>query len=128
MISKNVPHTYRQHGKRYYALIRKVQNVNADADLFTAYDFYMFDEDGYCFFQITHTELSFIYSIGKGILKQRSVLWVQDDAFYRRPNVASDEWIQGCAEKGFALETIREGLGLDLTYLNEVFEKEENCL
>lgn len=124
MISKNVPSTYRQHGKRYYALIRKVQNVDAEGDLYTAYDFYMFDEDGYCWVSITHCELSFIYTLGNGLLKERSVIMVEDDAFYRLPNVDSDAWIQGCAEKGFALETIREGLGLNLTYLNKVFEAE----
>ena len=124
-ISKNVPHTYRQHNQRYYALIRKVGKISEDGDLWTAYNFYMFDENGYCWFSIVHTELSFIYGLGNGLLKERTTLWVEDDKPYNNPILETDTWIQGNADRGYALEIIREGLGLNLTYLKPVLSAGE---
>ena len=44
---------------------------------------------------------------------------------FRDPLIASDSWIQGSADKGFALETIKNALGLNLAYLSEIVRAEK---
>lgn len=133
-ISKNVPHTYIQDGIRYYAFQKACETrrvADDSASRITAYHFFIFDEDGYCFFQILQTTQAFINSIGNGILKQRTVLEADDLAWSRRPIQESDTWIDGSADRGYAVEIIREALGLNLEYFTAIMntdmvrEKEE---
>ena len=44
---------------------------------------------------------------------------------FRDPLVPTDSWIQGSADRGFALETIKEALGLNLIYLSEIVREEK---
>ena len=124
-ISQNVPHTYIQDGIRYYALIRKVKTKTAEDTQISAFNFYIFDQEGYAFLQIIHTTHAFIYSLGNGILRHRTVLEADDTTWDTRPIIASDTWVNGVPDRGYALEIIREGLGLDLEYLTALMESDK---
>ena len=123
MISKNVPHTYIQDGIRYYALIRDVETTNQNSDKQKAVNFYMFDQDGYAWFHIVHTTHAFINELGNGVFLTRNVLEVDDTTWNTRPTVDSDTWIDDVPDRGYALEIVREGLGLNLTYLTQLMQE-----
>ena len=122
MISKKVPHTYIQDGIRYYSLICPVETSREDGSLVKAINFYMFDQYGLCWLNITHTTQSFINDLGNGLLRTRHVLEVDGTAWDTRPIVDSDAWIDGSPDRGYAAEAIREGLGLNLKYLTVLME------
>ena len=127
-ISNKVPHTYIADGIRYFAFLRDAEYRSEDSDAVTKFvNFYIFDADGYCWFQICHATLSFLRHLltTLGILGTRTILTADDTTSTRKPLFESDTWIQGHADRGYALETIRGALGLNLTYLNEVFEELE---
>lgn len=122
MISKKVPHTYIADGMRYFAIICPVETELTNGKSVQAYNFFIFDEEGYCWLQMIHATRSFIYQLGNGVLRSRTVLEVQNDDWTNSPIVPSDEWVDGHADRGYALEIIREGLGLNLTYLTHLME------
>ena len=74
--------------------------------------------------QVIHTKHSFIYSIGNGILRERSVLEVDNTDWTMIPIVASDTWIDGVPDRGYAIEALREGLGLNLEYLTAIMDED----
>ena len=121
-ISKNVPHAYIQSGVRYYALMREVETTTGDGDEVFAFNFYVFDEMGYLWLQMTHTMQSFIYKLGNGLFLQRPILIVDDATWDTRPIVDSDTWINGSADRGYAMEIIRENLGLNFECLTALME------
>ena len=122
MISKKVPHTYIQEGIRYYALIRECRVTTENDNTVSAVNFYIFDERGYVWVQMTHTTHPFIKQFSYEMLENRHVLEVDDTTWDTRPNVASDTWIDGSPDRGYAIEAIREGLGLKLEYLTVLME------
>ena len=126
MISKKVPHTYIQHGTRFFALFMRVRSTYEDTEI-DAHNFYIFDEKGYCWLQMIHVEKSYVLNgLGNGFFKTRHILEVDEPMpAFRDPLIASDSWIQGSADRGFALETIKESLGLNLTYLSEIVQAEK---
>ena len=126
MISKKIPHTYIADGIRYFALICPVETEIANGKTVRAYNFFIFDEEGYCWLQMIHTTQSFIYQLGNGVLRTRWVLEVQNKDWTNTPIVLSDEWIDGHADRGYALEVIREGLGLNLEYLTQLRQESDN--
>ena len=123
-ISENVPHAYIQHGVRHYALLRKMQTTGPMGEKVSAYNFYIFDQYGSVFLQIIHTTRAFALSLGNGILRNRHVLEVDDPQWNFVPNIKPDEWIQGSADRGYALEVIREGLGLQLECLTALMDED----
>lgn len=125
MISKKVPHTYIADGVRYFALLCPVETELANGKSVQAYNFFIFDEEGYCWLQMIHTTLSFIYQLGDGVLQTRWVLEVENKDWTNTPLVPSDTWIEGQPDRGYALEIIREGLGLNLVYLSEIVREEK---
>ena len=125
MISKKVPHTYIADGIRYFALLCPVETELANGKSVKAYNFFIFDEEGYCWLQMIHTTQGFIYQLGDGILQTRWILEVEDTRWTNSPIVPSDEWVNGHADRGYALEIIREGLGLNLEYLTQLMPGEK---
>ena len=125
MISKKVPHTYIADGMRYFALICPVETELASGKSVRAYNFFIFDEEGYCWLQMIHTTQNFIYQLGNGVLQTRWVLEVQNEDWTNTPVVPSDEWVNGHADRGYALEILREGLGLNLTYLSGIVREKK---
>lgn len=126
MISKRIPHTYIADGVRYFAILCPVETETESGKLIKACNFFIFDEEGYCFLQMIHTTLNFVYQLGNGILHTRTVLEVQNNNWTYSPIVPSDEWIDAHPDRGYALEIIREGLGLDLTYLKGMLSDEKD--
>ena len=122
MISKKVPHTYIQEGIRYYALVRECKVTTEDNNTVSAVNFCIFDERGYVWLQVIHTTYPFINQLGGGLIQDRHVLEVDDTTWDTRPNVESDTWIDGSPDRGYAIEAIREGLGLNLEYLTVLME------
>ena len=88
-ISKNVPHTFIQHGVRHYALLRRVRTITESGKKVSAYNLYIFDEYGYVFLQMTHTTRAFALRFGDGILRERQILEVDDPQWRMHPNVPS---------------------------------------
>ena len=127
MISKKISHTYIADGMRYFALLCPVETENVRGKLVQACNFFIFDEEGYCWLQMTHTTQSFIYQLGNGVLQSRTILEVQDNRWVNTPIVPSDEWIDGHPDRGYALEIIREGLGLNLIYLTQLMREPTVC-
>ena len=126
MISKKVPHTYIQDGTRFYALFMRVQETYEDTEI-DAHNFYIFSESGSCWLEMIHVDKSYVLNqLGNGFFKTRHILEVDEPMpAFRDPLVPTDSWIQGSADRGFALETIKEALGLDLTYLSEIVREEK---
>lgn len=127
MISKKVPHTYIQHGNpRFFALFVPVRSTFEDTEI-DAHNFYIFSENGYCWLQMTHVEKSYVLNqLGNGFFKTRHILEVDEPMpAFRDPLVPTDSWIQGSADRGFALETIKESLGLNICYLSEIVREEK---
>ena len=120
MISKNVPHTYRQEGVRHFILFRIFSFDVAGVAEKTVANVDIFNEDGCSWFSMTHVELKFVRKFFEYVFSQReSVIFleVEDPQYERFPNVPNNAWIQKVCDRGYALETVREGLGLDLVYL-----------
>ena len=124
-ISKNVPHTYIQRGVRYYALLREVQTTTENGGEVSAFNFYVFDERGYVWLQMTHTIRSSIYQLSNGLFRERTVLVVDDPTWQTTPIVELDSWVAGVPDRGYALEIIREGLGLQLEYLTALMGEDK---
>lgn len=128
---KNMQHTYIQHGMKFFAFIEPVlskREVDGEIYVTDAHNFYVFDEKGYCWLQMLHVEIRYVMNqLGNGFFKTRVIYTIDEpvDAF-RDPIVKSDEWIQGSADKGYALETIRESLGLDFQYLTALMKEKPN--
>ena len=130
MISKQVPHTYIQHGTRFFALfvyVREIFKREGVEKVVDAHNFYIFDENGYCWTSMLHVEKSYVLNeLGNGFFNTRWILEITEaEPVVRRPLVASDRWIQGSADRGFALETIKNALGLNITYLIEIVREEK---
>ena len=126
MISKQVPHTYIQHGTRFFALFVYVRSTYEDVEI-DAHNFYIFDEKGYCWLEMIHVEKSYVLNqLGNGFFKTRYIIEVDEPMpAFRDPLVPTDSWIQGNADRGFALETIKESLGLNICYLSEILSAEK---
>ena len=117
MISKNVPHTYIADGVRYFAILCSIETKLPNGKSLRAYNFFIIDEEGYCWLQMIHTTRSFVFQLGNGILRTRTIWEVEDSRLTNCPIVDLDEWVDGIADRGYALEIVREGLGLDLEIL-----------
>ena len=127
MISKKIPHTYIQHGTRFFALFVYVRSTYEDTEI-DAHNFYIFSENGNCWTCMIHVDKSYVLNqLGNGdLFKTRHILEVDEPMpAFRDPLIASDSWIQGSADKGFALETIKEALGLNILYLSEIVQAEK---
>ena len=126
MISKKVPHTYIQHGTRFFALFVCVRSTYEDTEI-DAHNFYIFSENGNCWLEMIHVDKSYVLNqLGNGFFKTRHILEIDEPMpAFRDPLIASDSWIQGSADKGFALETIKNALGLNLAYLSEIVRAEK---
>ena len=123
-ISKKVPHAYIQDGVRYFALIRECRATTAAGRELSAFNFYLFDDEGYVWLQMTHTTRAFIDQLGGGLFRERWVLEVQDTPWNRFPIVESDAWIDGSPDRGYAIEGLREGLGINLEYLTTLMNED----
>ena len=123
-ISKNVPHAYIQDGVRYFALIRECRATTEAGSDISAFNFYVFDDEGYVWLQMTHTTRAFIDQLSGGLFRERWVLEVQDTSWNRFPIVASDAWIDGSPDRGYAIEGLREGLGINLEYLTTLMNED----
>ena len=120
MISSKVPHTYLQHGVRYYAIFIPVTYTSETEEIY-AHNFFVFDHGGRAWMTLYHTDKEKVLAeLGGGILAERRYFEMErPEPAYREPDL-SDEAMEGLAsdpEKGFAVEVLREGLGLDLVYL-----------
>ena len=58
-------------------------------------NFYVFDDEGYVWLQMTHTTRAFIDQLSGGLFRERWVLEVQDTPWNTFPIVESDAWIDG---------------------------------
>ena len=126
---KNMQHTYRQSGRKFFAFVVPVFNEreeNGERHVVNAHNFCIFDERGWCWLEMLHVDINYVLSqLGNGFFKTRTIYTIDApiDAF-RKPIVENDKWIQGNFDRGYALETIREGLGLNLTYLTGMIKGE----
>lgn len=122
--------TYTQHGKKFFAFlepIRSEREVGQETHVTDAHNWYIFDADGWCWDCKRQIDLKLVLNeYGNGFFKERVVYTIDEpvDAF-RKPIVETDEWIQGSFDKGYALETIRESLGLNIQYLTQLMETDE---
>lgn len=126
MISKNVPPTYIQHGTRFFALFVSVRSTYEDTEI-DAHNFYVFSESGSCWVEMIHVDKSYVLNqLGNGFFKTRHIIEVDEPMpAFRDPLVPTDSWIQGSADRGFALETLKEALGLNIVYLSEIVREEK---
>ena len=76
--------------------------------------------------RLIHVDKSYVLNgLGNGFFKTRHILEVDEPMpAFRDPLVPTDSWIQGSADRGFALETIKEVLDLNLIYLSEIVREE----
>jgi len=130
MISKKVPHTYIQHGIRFFAMFLPIQStvlIEGIQKRIDAHNFYIFSEAGFCWLEMKHVDIKYVLNqLGTGFFKTRTCIFIDTPIpAYRDPLIVQDPWIQGSADRGYALEAIREGLGLNLTYLSQIFEEKD---
>ena len=130
-ISRKVPHTYIQHGVRFYAMLIPVQGPLRDTSgaqmWIDAHNWYIFDEYGDCWDNKIHIDRKRILNeYGNGFFKDRVLLEIDAPMpAFRDPLDANTPWIQGSADKGYALETIQQTLGLNITLLREICRAEQ---
>lgn len=126
---KNMEHAYIQHGNKFFAFMEPVMGKKLDENTYElAHNFYVFDENGKCWCCLYHTDINFVLNgFSDGFFKTRTLYKIDKPVpAYREPIIPSDNWIQGNFDRGYALETIKEGLGLNLTYLTQLMKKENN--
>ena len=132
---KNMQHTYMQHGTKYFAFIEPIRSereAGQETQIADAHNFYIFDANGWCWLQMLHVDIKYVMKeLGNGFFEMRMFHTIDEpvDAF-RKPTV-NDEWTQGNFDRGYALETLKEGLGLNLTHLTALMEhnlhRDETC-
>ena len=127
---KNMQHTYMQGGERYYAFLEPIRSeikIEGYTRIIDAHNFYVFDAGGWCWVQLLHVDIKYVLNeFGNGYFKKR-VCYTLDtpvDAF-RKPIVGSDKWIQDSFDRGYALETIKMVLGLDIQCLTQLMPDAE---
>lgn len=127
---KNMQHAYMQQGSKFYVFIEPVYGEHETGDgetkrITDAHNFYIFEQNGKCWCCLQHVDIKYVLNgLGNGFFKSRIAYTIDEPVpAYRDPIVESDEWIQGSFDKGYALETIREALGLDLQYLTALMEE-----
>ena len=78
MMSKNVPHTYTQHGSRFFALflpVREVFKIDGVEKIVDAHNFYVFSENGICWLEMIHVDKSYVLDqLGDGFFRTRLVI------------------------------------------------------
>ena len=127
---KRMQHAYIQDGEKFFAFIeptiRKCE-VGERTEVTLSDNFYVFDANGFLWFCMTHVDSKFVLNgLGNGFLKSRTVWTIEAPVpAFRSPIVETDEWIQGNFDKGYALETIKGALGLNLTYLTQLIKEEQ---
>lgn len=125
---KNMQHAYTQHGMKFFVFIEPVEGKEIEENVheIIAHNFYVFDEDGDCWCCLMHIKLSFVLNdVANGFFDKNPIYKIDRPVPpYRKPTVENDEWIQGSFDRGYALETIREALGLNLTCLTQIIRGE----
>ena len=116
MISDNLQHTYIDKKRKFYAFF---QNYEMDIEGDTTYKgfhFFCFDQHGYCWFQAHNATRQFIGAIADGLFLERPA-WEADGLHYYE-SLERDNWIpESPIDVRYALEAVREGLGLDLVLM-----------
>ena len=126
---KNMQHAYTQHGMKFFVFIEPVRgNQQLDETTYeiVAHNFYVFDADGDCWCCLMHVKLSFVLKdVANGFFEKRPIYKIDRPVPpYRKPTVETDGWIRGNFDKGYALETIKGALGLDIQYLTALMEED----
>lgn len=128
MISNNVPHSYKQDDVRHFIFFKKYP-LNDEGVMCANVE--IFDASGYSWFSMCHVQLPFVEKFfwDYAFRNRKSLFFLEvfDDQKSVVPNIPSDAWIQGSPDRGYALEILREGLGLNLTYLNQIFRGDANA-
>ena len=126
-ISRKVPHTYIQHGVRFYAMLIPVQGPFRDTSgaqmWIDAHNWYIFDEYGDCWDNKIHIDRKRILNeYGNGFFKDRVLLEIDAPmpSLPRPRSMPTPPGSKGSADKGYALETIQQTLGLNITLLREI--------
>lgn len=124
---KKMQHAYIQHGQKFYVFIEPVlskRKIGEETRVTDADNLYIFDAKGFVWLQMTHVEIKFVLDgLGGGFLNDRTLYTIDiPSPANRKPIVESDEWIQGNFDKGYALETIKGALGLNLTYITQLMK------
>ena len=129
---KNMQHAYIQHGVKNFVFIEPVRGKQLDETTWeiVAHNFYVFDEAGYAWCVLMHIGLNFVLKdVANGFFDKRTIYKIDRPVPpFRKPLIDSDNWIQGNFDRGYALETIRESLGLNLKYLTQLMDKEKRVL
>ena len=110
MISNKVPHTYRSHGVKFYAFFE-----NIEVEAVKGFHFYVFDENGYCYYTTYFVNNSFLRSFGNGFFLERKGL--EADGLSDRYTL--ERYSVHSKDVTYALEIIHQALGLDLVLLKQ---------
>lgn len=126
---KNMQHAYTQHSWKFYAFMEPIfseRQIGEEVHVTNSHNFYVFDAKGWCWLLMRDVEIKYVLNqLGNGYFKDRVIYTIDEPVeAFRIPIVDSDEWIQGSFDRGYALESIREALGINMQYLTKIMELE----
>lgn len=118
MISNNLQHTYIDQGRKFYAFFMDFEQADADGKTRKGFHFFCFDQMGYAWMSLHNTSNQVLRNFSDGIFLQRPAWQADGDLYYwpLRQDKIPDENI----DVAYALETVREALGLDLEILSKL--------
>ena len=119
-ISSNMEYTYKANQVRYYAFLCPVMYEDEDTRV-KAYDFAIFDEEGYAWLSITHATLSFLKTTFSHIFDDRIVWTISEYQDWKRLPIPDPdhELVERNCELGYTLDNMNAKFGLDITLLHK---------
>lgn len=134
MISDTRQHTYIDQKRKFYTFFLNFETpttegcgcgfcMEAPKEMFKGFHFFCFDQHGYCWFHMYNTTHQAIRAFGNGIFLQRPAWEADTDQAFYEP-LKQDEWIpKSTTDHAYALETVREAVGLDLVLMSKGRER-----
>ena len=111
MISDKQFHTYIDQGRKFYAFFETFDEVIEEVRC-KGFNFYLFDQQGFVYFQATNATRQFVSAIADNIFYKRDA-WTSEGFPYRKP-LEADQWLDNNMDSAYALESVRQLTGLDL--------------
>lgn len=125
MISDKQPHTYIDQRRKFYAFFQNFEtDSETEGETFKGFNFFCFDQYGYCWFSAFNATRQFLKAIANGFFLECPA-WEADTDQALYEELERDNWMPDTGiDVAYALETVREATGLDLILLCMDAEKE----
>ena len=120
-ISENMKHTYIANKVRHFAFLRPVKYED-DETRVKAYDFFIFDEEGYAWISISHAKIGFLKNIFGYLFENRTVWTISTHQEWNRSPLPhpDNQLIRGDVDVGYMIESFQGKFGMDIEILRDL--------